>query len=138
MTFVGTTFLHLLPNPLSSGMFPLCSIRTGASMMMTRELTPDEWLDGMERKLSGLNALRVMVEGPPRGQLDPVGDGKTWVHAAFHTYRSGMGDNDPALPRIARIEHDFIAALSALNFDDQTRQLRLAMRSLWSFHHAKH
>ena len=102
---------------------------------MTRDLTPDDWLNSMEKKLAGLNALRLRVEGQPVGQPDPVEDGKAWVHTAFDTYRSGMNDNDSSLCRIAQIEHNFIAALCALNFDDQTRQLRLAFTEMHRFHH---
>ena len=102
---------------------------------MFAELTPDEWLDGMEKKLSGLNALRLLIEGPQVGKPDAVRDAKTWVHTAFHTYRSGMPDNHPGIHPLARIEHDFVAALGALNFDDQARKLRHAMAALQIFHH---
>lgn len=47
-----------------------------------------------------------------------------------------MRDNDPSLHRLARIEHDFIAALGALNFGDQARQLRQAFKDIQSFHFA--
>ncbi|RYD70752.1 MAG: hypothetical protein EOP84_26155 [Verrucomicrobiaceae bacterium] len=104
-------------------------------MQMFAELSPDEWLDSMEKKLQAVNALRLLVEGPAAGKPDPVGDATTWVHIAFHTYRNAMPDNHPALHPLARIEHDFIAALGALNFDDQTRQLRQAFQSLQMFHH---
>ncbi|WP_309723161.1 hypothetical protein [Armatimonas sp.] len=55
------------------------------------------------------------------------------MHTAFYTYHSGMTDDDPHLPRLARIEHDFIAALVALNFDDQKRQLRQALNAIRAF-----
>lgn len=104
-------------------------------MQMFAELSPDEWLDSMEKKLAAVNALRLLVEGPGPGKPDPVKDAKTWVHTAFHDYRSAMPDNHPAAHDLARIEHDFIAALCALNFDDQMRQLRLAFKAIQSFHH---
>jgi len=104
-------------------------------MQMFAELAPNEWLDGMEKKLAAVNALRLLVEGPGAKEADPVRDGRTWVHIAFHTYRMGMPDNHPGILPLARIEHDFIAALSALNFDDQTRQLRQAFSTLQRFHH---
>lgn len=103
-------------------------------MQMFAELTPDEWLDGMEKKLSAVRALRLLVEGPRAGNEDPVTDGKAWVHTAFHTYRSGMPDNHPDIYPLARIEHDFVAALGALNFDDQSRQLRQAFTAFQLFH----
>lgn len=102
---------------------------------MFAKLSPDEWLDGMEKKLSAVNALRILVEGPGVGKSDPVGDASEWVHTAFHTYRSGMPDNCPDIYPLARIEHDFIAALGALNFDDQSRQLRQAFTAMQLFHH---
>lgn len=104
-------------------------------MQMFAELSPDEWLNGMEKKLQAVNALRVLVEGPGAGKSDPVDDAALWVHTAFQTYRDAMPDNHPALHPLARIEHDFIAALGALNFDDQTRQLRQAFTALQTFHH---
>ena len=55
------------------------------------------------------------------------------MHTTFYTYRSAMADNDPALPRLACIEHDFIAALVALNFDDHRRQLRRAQVAILAF-----
>ena len=103
---------------------------------MFDELSPDEWLYAMERKLAGVNALRLLVEGPGEGKPDPVKDARAWVHCTFEVYRSGMPDNHPAAHELARIEHDSIAALYALNFDDQTRQLRLAFKDMQSFHHA--
>ncbi|TXH47360.1 MAG: hypothetical protein E6Q92_00695 [Burkholderiaceae bacterium] len=89
----------------------------------------------MEKKLSALNALRLLVEGPGAGRADPVRDPKTWVRSAFYSYRSGMPDNHSGIPALARIEHDFVAALEALNFGDQTRQLRQAFSALQRFHH---
>lgn len=116
-------------------MFMVCSHCDGALMNMHALQTPDEWLDGMEKKLSAVNALRVLVEGPGAGKPDPVKDARQWVHMAFQAYREAMPDNHPALHPLARIEHDFIAALGALNFDDQTRQLRQAFQALQLFHH---
>lgn len=104
-------------------------------MQMTADLSPADWLDSMEMRLAAVNALRLLVEGPGAGTADPVRDAKTWVHRAFHTYRSAMPDNHPGIPALARIEHDFIAALEALNFGDQTRQLRQAFGALQRFHH---
>jgi hypothetical protein len=100
------------------------------------ELSPDEWLDGMEKKLSAVNALRLLIEGPVAGKSDPVRDANAWVHTAFHNYRSAMPDNHPAAPVLARIEYDFIAALGALNFDDQAKRLRQAFMAMQLFHHA--
>ena len=104
-------------------------------MAITAELTSDEW----ERECFGkremaVGALVEMVDGAspgdtPRAIPDPV----AWVHTAFYLYRSGMGDNDPKLPRLARLEHDFIAALGALNFDAQERQLRMALQAMRAF-----
>lgn len=104
-------------------------------MQMFAELSPDEWLDSMEKKLQAVNALRVLVEGPGAGKPDPVQDAMTWVHTAFHAYRDAMPDNHPGIHPLARIEHDFIAALGALNFGDQRRQLRQAFKALQLFHH---
>ena len=104
-------------------------------MQMFAKLSPDEWLDGMEKKVAGMKALRLLVEGPGSGNADPVTDAKAWVHTAFHTYRSGMPNNHPDMYPLARIEHDFVAALGALNFDDQSRQLRQAFTAMQLFHH---
>lgn len=104
-------------------------------MKMFAELSPDEWLDGMEKKLSGINALRLVVEGAEAGTPDPVRDARSWIHAAFCTFRSGMPDNHPGIHPLARIEHDFVAAVSAMNFDDQARQLRQAFNAMQKFHH---
>ncbi len=62
-------------------------------MQMFAELTPDDWLDGRERKLAGVNALRVLVEGPGAGKSDPITVPEHWVHGAFKTYRAGMPDD---------------------------------------------
>ena len=81
-----------------------------------------------------VNALMQLVEAPGAdGPLVVIKDAAAWVHTAFYTYRSAMADNDPGLPRLARIEHDFIAALVALNFDDQQRQLRQALLAILAF-----
>lgn len=103
-------------------------------MVMLAEQSPDEWLYAMERRLAGVNALRLLVEGPGEGKPDPVKDAKGWVHLAFKFYRSGMPDNHPSEHELARIEHDFVAALGALNFDDQTRQLRAAFKAMQVYH----
>lgn len=86
------------------------------------------------KKISAIEALIELVDGaapgkPPREINTPA----AWVHCAFDTYRSGMDDNDNGLHRLARIEHDFIAALEALNFDDQKRQLRRALLAVLAF-----
>ena len=103
-------------------------------MLMLARLSPVEWLNGMEKKLSAVNALRILVEGPGAGKPDPVSDATAWVHTAFQTYRSGMPENHPDTYPLARIEHDFVAALAALNFDDQSRQLRQAFTAMQLFH----
>lgn len=93
--------------------------------------------ESREKKMSAIDALIELVEGAFPGKIPRViGDPAAWVHCAFHTYRSGMADNDDGLPRLARIEHDFIAALVALNFDDQERQLRLALLAILAFQKA--
>lgn len=87
-----------------------------------------------EKKTSAVEALIELVEGAPPGKVSRViSDPAAWVHCAFYTYRSGMADNDDGLPRLARIEHDFMAALVALNFDDQKRQLRKALLAILAF-----
>ena len=98
-------------------------------------LSPQAKAQGdLEKKLSALNALVELVDGPPAGEQPRViSDPAMWVHTAFYTYRSALADNDPLLPRLARIEHDFIAAMMALNFGDQKRQLRKALRALQTF-----
>ena len=90
--------------------------------------------ESQEKKASAINALIELVEGASPGKVprvicDPAG----WVSCEFYTYRSGMADNDEGLPRLARIEHDFNAALVALNFDDQKRQLRRALLAILAF-----
>ena len=88
----------------------------------------------LESKASAIAALVELVEGPPSDEKPRViHDAAAWVHTALYTYRSAMADNDSDLPRLARIEHDFIAALGALNFDDQKRQLRQALRAIQAF-----
>ena len=86
------------------------------------------------KKTSAIEALIELVDGaapgkPPREISNPA----AWVHCAFDTYRSGMDDNDTGLHRLARLEHEFIAALEALNFDDQKRQLRRALLAVLAF-----
>lgn len=90
--------------------------------------------ESQEKKMSAINALIELVEGAPPGKVTSmINDPAAWVHCAFYTYRSGMADNDEGLPRLARIEHDFNAALVALNFDDQRRQLRKALVAILAF-----
>ena len=87
--------------------------------------------ESLEAQASAIAALTELVEGPsPDEKPRVINDAAAWVHTAFYTYRTAMADNDPGLPRLAHIEHDFIAALAALNFDDQKRQLRLALRAI--------
>lgn len=90
--------------------------------------------ESQEKKMSAIEALIELVEGASPGKMPrAISDPATWVHCAFYTYRSGMADNDDGLPRLARIEHDFNAALVALNFDDQERQLRQALLAILAF-----
>ena len=98
-------------------------------------LLPDALVrESQKKKASAINALIELVEGASPGkQPRAISDPAAWVQCAFYTYRSGMADNDDGLPRLARIEHDFIAALVALNFDDQKRQLRRALLAILAF-----
>jgi len=90
--------------------------------------------ENLEKKASAIKALMQLVEGSdPVGKAPLIRDAAAWVHTAFYTYRSAIADNDPTLPRLARIEHDFMAALVALNFDDQWRQLRRALVAILAF-----
>ena len=90
--------------------------------------------ENRETKASAVTALMQLVEAPGAdGTLVVIKDAAAWVHTAFYTYRSALADNDPGLFRLARIEHDFIAALVALNFDDQRRQLRQALLAILAF-----
>ena len=87
--------------------------------------------ESQEKKSSAIEALIELVDGALPGKAPRViSDPAAWVHCAFYSYRSGMADNDGGLPRLARIEHDFIAALVALNFDDQKKQLRRALLAI--------
>ena len=90
--------------------------------------------ENQEKKASAVQALVELVEGSVPGEKPrEITDAAAWVHTAFYTYRSAMADNDANLPNLARIEHDFIAALVALNFDDQRRQLRRALLAIVAF-----
>ena len=102
---------------------------------MIDKLSPDDLLrENQEKRVSAVKALVELVEGsPPGAKSHVITDAAAWVHTAFYTYRSAMADNDFDLPRLARIEHDFIAALVALNFDDQKRQLRRALLAILIF-----
>jgi hypothetical protein len=94
-----------------------------------------DWPDAnLEKRASAVAALAELVEGPTPGQLDLIGEPAIWVHTAFYTYRCGMDDKDPRLPHLAFIEHQFIAALGAMNFDDQMRQLHRALKAIRAFH----
>ena len=99
------------------------------------EVSPEDWAqECLEKKVSAVVALVELVDGPsPDKKPHVISDAAAWVHTAFYTYRSGMSDDDPYLSRLARIEHDFIAALVALNFDDQKRQLRQALKAIRAF-----
>ncbi len=104
------------------------------------ELSPEAAIrESRETKVSAIKALVELVEGaPPGAKAHVIKDAAAWVHTAFYTYRAGMADNDADLPRLARIEHDFIAALVALNFDDQKRQLRQALLAILAFPRRPH
>ncbi len=104
-------------------------------MAVIDELSPQALTrQNQEKKASAVKAMIELVEGSAPGeQLRVITDARAWVHTAFHTYRSAMADNDANLPNLARIEHDFIAALVALNFDDQRRQLRRALLAIVAF-----
>ena len=104
-------------------------------MAVIDELSPDALLrENREKRVSAVKALVELVEGGQPGEKPRlINDAAAWVHTAFYTYRSSMADNDVDLPRLARIEHDFIAALVALNFDDQKRQLRRALLAILIF-----
>ena len=102
------------------------------SMTMTDEPLSDEAEHARYVvKLGAIVDLEELVNGPKTGEMPVhIPDAALFVHQAFRQYRSGMDDNDPYLPRVARIEHDFIAALGALNFDDQKKQLRKALKAI--------
>ncbi|MEI6099685.1 MAG: hypothetical protein WCS20_15610 [Alphaproteobacteria bacterium] len=86
------------------------------------------------RRRRAVADLVELVNGAAPGQEpQSISDPILWVHQAFDRYRSGMADNDRRIYDLAKIEHDFIAALCALNFDDTTRQLRLAVKALRAF-----
>lgn len=93
-----------------------------------------DWPDASVENQASAVALVELVEGPTPGQTDLISEPAIWVHTAFYTYRSGMDDNDPRLPHLAFIEHQFIAALGAMNFGDQMRQLHQALRAIRTFH----
>jgi uncharacterized protein involved in propanediol utilization len=93
------------------------------------------WPDAnLEKQAAAVAALAELIEGPTPGQPDLISEPAIWVHTAFYSYRSGMDDNDPRLPHLAFIEHQFIAALGAMNFDDQMRQLHRAVKAIRAFH----
>ena len=108
-------------------------------MAVIGELSPETLAhERLEKKVSAINALVELVDGAsPDEQPHVISDKPAWVHTAFYTYRSGMADNDPDLAGLPRIEHDFIAALVALNFDDQQRQLRQALLGILAFPKAR-
>lgn len=104
-------------------------------MALKENVLPDAQVwQSLEKRASAVNALVELVDGPAPGKPYLIADEAAWVHTAFYTYRSGMDDNDPAMPRLARIEHNFIAALGALNFGDQMRQPRQALIAIHAFH----
>lgn len=104
-------------------------------MAVIDELSPQALArEKQEKKASAVQALVELVDGAATGgQPRVITDAAAWVHTAFYTYRSAMADNDADLPNLARIEHDFIAALVALNFDDQRHQLRRALLAIVAF-----
>lgn len=104
-------------------------------MTLVEDASPEDRMrECRERKAKAIAALTELVDGPSSRRIPvTIADPAAWVHKSFYLYRSGMDDNDPGLPRLARIEHDFIAAIGALNFDDQKRQLRQALRALEQF-----
>ena len=104
-------------------------------MAVIDEVSPDVGAqECRERKSAAVSALAELVDGPPSRRTPlTIADPAAWVHKSFYLYRSGMADNDASLPRLARIEHDFIAAIGALNFDDQKRQLRQALRAIEAY-----
>jgi hypothetical protein len=94
-----------------------------------------DWPDAnLEKQAAAVEALAELIEDPTPGQPDRITEPAIWVHTAFYTYRSGMDDNDPRLPQLAHIEYQFIAALGAMNFDDQMRQLHRAVKAIRAFH----
>lgn len=84
---------------------------------MIDELSPHSLArENQTKKASAVQALVELVEGPKAGEPPRVvTDAAAWVHTAFYTYRTALADNDADLLKLARIEHDFIAALVALN-----------------------
>ena len=104
-------------------------------MAVIDEVSPETlWRECQEKKAAAVAALTELVDGPGSRRTPlTIADPAAWVHRSFYLFRSAMADNDPDLPRLARIEHDFIAAIGALNFDDQKRQLRLVLQAIEAF-----
>lgn len=55
---------------------------------MIAELTPEEWLAGMEKKIAAVAALVQLVDSSTLGRPPCVG--RLWMSLAFRTSRSGM------------------------------------------------
>lgn len=90
-------------------------------MHMIAELAPAEWLDETEKKIARAQTQTQtqLIDRPTPGQPDPATDPRSWIRTDFHTFRMGMQDNDPSVPRLARIKRDFVATIGALNFGAQ-------------------
>lgn len=124
-TQIRRVYVHELFSCGSKG----CAVPVGDELLQS-EAKPASAKVGSDAVL----ALAELVDGPLPGQ-EPraIPDPEDWVHRAFYWYRSALVDDSPHLPRLARIEFDFIAALGALNFDDQKKQLRRALEAIRSF-----
>jgi hypothetical protein len=106
-------------------------------MAMTETCAPAsaDWAqECLRMQRQAVGDLAELVCGPADGQPPrPISDPILWVHRAFDRYRAALPDNDRRIPALARLEHDFIAALCALNFDDQMKQLRSALDAMQAF-----
>ena len=104
-------------------------------MAMTETFAPATWQHKcIEAKHAAIGNLIELVDGPEDGaEAQVISDPVLWVHRQFDLFRSALPDNDRRIVSLAKIEHDFIAALCALNFDDQQRQLRAALGGLAMF-----
>ncbi|MEO6300580.1 MAG: hypothetical protein ABIO62_13240 [Paracoccaceae bacterium] len=93
------------------------------------------WLqEQTQKRLRAVGYLIELVNGPLEGErpteiTDPI----SFVHQAFDLYRAGLPDNDMCISDLARVEHDFIAALCALSYDAQRKQLRAALKTMKVF-----
>lgn len=95
-------------------------------MAMTETSAPSSsvWLDRCTEAVhKAISNLTELVDGPEQGaRAQLIRDPILWVHTQFDLFRTVMPDNDGRIVALARIEHDFIAALCALNFGDQRKQ----------------